>query len=115
MFLEDMPFLWYEYSGSVPDLLSTHAHTYSLDSMVAWAAGRGFSYLVLGGAGDPRDPDDGVGRFKRGFSPLRRTSLQLRKVHCAGRLEMLLRAKERYDRSTGRETRTDWFPSYWLD
>jgi predicted N-acyltransferase len=115
IFLDDKTCLWYQYSGSALDLLGTNAHTYLMDRMVAWAAAKGFSYLVLGGGGDPHDATDGIAKFKRGFSHLMGKVHQLKKVHHPATLETLLLAKERYNRGLGREVCGNWFPSYWLD
>ena len=115
IFLDDKACLWYQYSGSALNLLGTNAHTFVMDKMVAWAASKGISYLVLGGGGDPHDPADGVAKFKRGFSHLMGKVHQLKKVHHPATLETLLLAKERYNRSMGREVQGNWFPSYWLD
>lgn len=115
IFLDDKACLWYQYSGSALELLGTNAHTYLMDRTVAWAASKGISYLVLGGGGDPHDPADRIAKFKRGFSHLMGKVHQLKKVHHRATLEKLLLAKERYNRSLGREVRGDWFPSYWLD
>lgn len=115
VFLDDKTCLWYHYSGSALELLGTNAHTYLMDRMVAWAAGKGISYLVLGGGGNPHDPTDGVAKYKRGFSHLMGKVHQLKKVHHSATLETLLLAKEHYNRSLGREVLRNWFPSYWLD
>jgi predicted N-acyltransferase len=115
IFLDDRTCLWYQYSGSALDLLGTNAHTYLMDRMVAWAASKGISYLVLGGGGDPHDPADGIAKFKRGFSHLMGKVHQLKKVHHPATLETLQLAKDRYNRSLGREVQGNWFPSYWLD
>ena len=115
IFLDDKTSLWYQYSGSDLNLLGTNAHTYLMDRMVAWAAEKGISYLVLGGGGDPHDPTDRIAKFKRGFSHLMGKVHQLRKVHHPATLQALLLAKEHYNRSQGREVRSNWFPSYWLD
>jgi predicted N-acyltransferase len=115
IFLDDKTCLWYQYSGSALDLLGTNAHTYLMDRMVAWAASKGISYLVLGGGGNPHDPTDGIAKFKRGFSHLMGKVNQLKKVHHPETLQTLLLAKERYDRSLGKEVQGNWFPSYWLD
>jgi serine/alanine adding enzyme len=115
IFLDDKTCLWYQYSGSALNLLGTNAHTYLMDKMVAWAAGKGISYLVLGGGGDPHDPADGIAKFKRGFSHLMGKVHQLKKVHHPVTLQTLLLAKERYNRSMDREVHGNWFPSYWLD
>jgi len=115
IFLEDTESLWYQYSGSVLELLSTDAHTYLMDRMIERAASKTFSYLVLGGGGDPHDPSDHIAKFKRGFSHLVGKVYQLRRVHNSSMLEKLLLAKENYNRSLGRVVQKDWFPSYWLD
>lgn len=115
VFVEDTECLWYQYSGSVLELLSTDAHTYLMDRMIEWAASKTFSYLVLGGGGDPHDPSDRIAKFKRGFSHLMGKVYHLRRVHNSSMLEKLLLAKENYNRSLGREVQKDWFPSYWLD
>lgn len=115
IFLDDKTCLWYQYSGSALELLATNAHTYLMDRIVAWAAVKGISYLVLGGGGDPHDPADGIAKYKRGFSHLMGKVHQLKKVHHPAALETLLLAKERYNRSLGLEVRGNWFPSYWLD
>lgn len=115
IFLNDTRCLWYQYSGSALDLLGSNAHTYLMDKMVEWAVCKGFSFLVLGGGGNPHDPSDGIAKFKRGFSHLMGKVYQLKKVHHPSTLEILLLAKERYNRRLGREVQGNWFPSYWLD
>jgi len=115
VFLDDSECLWYQYSGSALELLSSDAHTYLMDRMIDWAASRAFSYLVLGGGGNPHDPEDRIAKFKRGFSHLMGKVYQLRKVHNPSMLERLLLAKDNYNRRLGREVQKDRFPSYWLD
>lgn len=115
IFLDDKTSLWYQYSGSNLSLLRTNAHTYLMDKIAGWTAERGISYLVLGGGGNPHDPTDRIAKFKRGFSHLMGKVYQLRKVHHPATLQALLLAKEHYNRRQGREIRSDWFPSYWLD
>jgi Acetyltransferase (GNAT) domain len=104
--------LWYMYAGTNPDLKSSEGGVLLLDRVAHWAAESGYSTLVLGG-GSSRD--DSIHSFKRGFSHLARPVFQLRKVHNAAALKLLLEAKISYDAKVARATQLNYFPPYWLD
>jgi hypothetical protein len=104
--------VWALYSGTVPDLFPTYAHKYMYDRVVAWAAERGFQYVMFGGG---LEPGDGLYFHKQGYSSLSAPVHHLRKVHDPVALRRLLEAKAASDRRQGRQTRDDYFPAYWLD
>ncbi|OGV48840.1 MAG: hypothetical protein A2017_14265 [Lentisphaerae bacterium GWF2_44_16] len=107
--------LWAFYSGTIEEKLKTNAQKYMYDRMINWAAEKGFNYLMLGFGINTDDENDGVFFTKKGFSSLTTSVFHLRKVHKPELLQKLLKAKADYDIRHGLITKTDYFPSYYLN
>lgn len=111
VFLLGQGHVWYMFAGTNPDLKSIDGGILLLDRVAHWAAESGYSTFVLGGGWSL---GDSIYSFKRGFSHLVRPVFQLRKVHNATTLNLLVDAKTNYDAKLGRATHLNYFPPYWL-
>ena len=112
IFLLGRKHVWYYYSGTMPEMRLNAANNLLVDRAIAWRALHGYEYLVLGGG---FTPGDGMFVNKRGYSHLVAPTYHFRKVHDIEALKQLEQAKAEYDKTLGRPTRTDYFPSYWLE
>jgi hypothetical protein len=112
VFLLGWGHVWYMFAGTNPDLKSSEGGILLLDRVAHWGAESGYSTFVLGGG---LSLGDSIYSFKRGFSYLVRPVFQLRKVHNATALNVLMEAKTSYDAKLARATHLNYFPPYWLD
>ena len=90
----------------------THANCLVYDMICRWGAERGYQALFLGGG---MTSGDALYRYKLGYSPLSAPVRHLRKVHDAVALAKLALAKAASDPRLQKPTRSDYFPSYWLE
>ncbi|HXZ29291.1 MAG TPA: GNAT family N-acetyltransferase [Terriglobales bacterium] len=111
VFLAGRKHLWYYFAGSDEELIKSGASTYMVDWVIRWAAERGIEFVMLGGG---FEPGDSLYTSKRGFSHLMTGVNHIRRVCSPEHLLALQNAKAEYDRAHGRQTRLDYFPSYWL-
>ena len=79
--------------------------------MISWSADSKYDYFLLGGG---FSENDGGYQYKMRYSKLTAPVLHLRKIHNPSLLQELVSEKAAYDRTLGRTTREDYFPSYWL-
>ena len=103
--------VWFKHSGLNPALRHTAAHTYAIDRTIEWASRNSYEQFMLGGGMQPGDNTD---PSKLGFSHSIAPVHHFRKIHDERRLALLVQAKNDHDRRLEKETRTDYFPSYWL-
>lgn len=111
IFILGMRHVWFKYSGLNPAYRDTGAHTYAIDRTIDWASKNHFEQFMLGGG---MQPGDSTYLSKVGFSHSIAPVHHFRKIHDETALATLVQAKNDYDRRQGKETRTDYFPSYWL-
>ena len=112
MFLLGRKHVWFKYSGLEQQYRSSGAHTLMLDRAIHWACQQGFDYFMLGGG---IKPGDSTHASKRGFSHLSAPIHHMKKIHNKQIFNLLIDAKRAYDSRLGQPTRTEYFPSYWLN
>lgn len=104
--------IWFFYGATDPSRRGTGADDVAYDFVFRWGADEGFEVAVLGGR---FSSGDGLYEYKRGFSKLSAPVRHLRRVHDPATLAKLIAVKADFDARQQRRTRTDYFPSYWLD
>jgi CelD/BcsL family acetyltransferase involved in cellulose biosynthesis len=103
--------VWAQYEGTNSSVRETDANLYKTDRMISWSADSKYDYFLLGGG---FSENDGGYQYKMRYSKLTAPVLHLRKIHNPSLLQELVSEKAAYDRTLGRTTREDYFPSYWL-
>ncbi len=108
--LHDRETAYYHLTGWRRDTAHTHANDMLIYEMALWAKARGCKRLFLGGG---VSADDGVFRFKAGFSKRRAPLKTSERIYDEPRYRQLCELRDEWDREGGRPSPpSDFFPAY---
>lgn len=110
LFIGEGDFIHYFLSGTSPETLSLGSNNLLLYEALLWAKGQGYKLFNLGGG---YQAGDSLFRFKFTFSKTTATFYTYRKVHDEQKYQALCAARDKYDKSIGKNLiESDYFPKY---
>jgi hypothetical protein len=111
MLIHDFGIAYYHFAGSDPRFNASSAGNLLVYESALWARRSGYRYFHLGG-GVTASPEDSLFLFKSGFSGLRATLYTYNRVLNEQVYRTLSGLKADYERNTGWNGNTAYFPLY---